>query len=66
MNNRALTYEQVLWSYKHFKMGYTMKELGEILFVTPKTIQRSFDRYGLERDHKPGRRCLNGRTVKHI
>ena len=57
MNNRALTYEQVLWSYKRFKRGYTKKELAEILFVTPKTISRSFDYYGLKREHKPGRRC---------
>lgn len=55
-SNRALTYEQVVWSYKRFKNGYTLQELSEILFVSIKTIKRSFDYYGLERSHKAGRR----------
>ena len=57
-SNRALTYEQVLWSYKCFKNGYTLQELSEILFVSIKTIKRSFDYYGLERSHKAGRRVI--------
>lgn len=57
-SNRALTYEQVVWSYKRFKNGYTLQELSEILFVSIKTIKRSFDYYGLERSHKAGRRVI--------
>lgn len=54
--SRALTYEQALRGYELWKHGYTLKEVGEILHVDHITVRRSFDYYGLERAHKPGRR----------
>lgn len=55
-DNRALTYEQALHGHNLWKHGYTLKEVGEILHIDRITVRRNFDYYGLERNHKPGRR----------
>jgi hypothetical protein len=48
-SRRCLSYAQARWAHDKWCQGYTLRQIGEALFVHPRTLQREFAQRGWRR-----------------